>query len=50
MINNLNMVNKKKKYEYSDIKLLKVGKIGNIYQGIIKENKNLVLIININLY
>jgi len=50
MINNLNMINKNKKYEYSDIQLLKEGKIGNIYQGIIKENKNLVLIININLF
>ena len=44
------LINQNKKYEYSNIKLLKEGKIGNIYQGIIKENKILVLIININLF
>ena len=43
-------INQNKKFEYSNIKLLKEGKIGNIYQGIIKENKNLVLIIIINLF
>ena len=53
MVNNLikeKFIDKNKKYEFSNIKLLKAGKIGNIYQGIIKENKNLALIININLF
>ena len=53
MIHNLlneNLIDKSKKFEYSDIKKFKTGKIGDIYQGIIKENKSLVLIININLF
>jgi len=53
MINNLikeNLIDKNKKFQYSDIKILKTGKIGDIYQGIIEENKSLVLIIYINLF
>ena len=39
-----------KKYSYSNIKVIQKGKIGNISQGNIQQNDNLVLIININLF
>ena len=56
MINNLikeNLINKNKKYEYEYDKkndILIRGKIGDIYQGLIKEYKKFLLIININLF